>query len=137
MPTRPSDSTDPTRLDRRVADLLGCSRADAQQYVEGGWVLVDGETVEEPQAVITTQRVEVAADARLEATEPATMLLNKPEGVAFESTPALVTPATRAEGDVSGVRRLKRHFHRLTPLVPLDAEASWSCCRRTGACGGD
>ena len=124
MPTRPPDSTDPTRLDRRVADLLGCSRADAQQYVEGGWVSVDGDTVEEPQAVITTQRVEVAADARLEATEPATMLLNKPEGVAFESTPALVTPATQAEGDVSGVRRLKRHFHRLTPLVPLDAEAS-------------
>lgn len=124
MPPTSPDSPSPVRLDRRVADLLGCSRADAQQYVEGGWVSVDGDIVEEPQALVTTQHVEVAADARLEATEPATMLLNKPEGVAFESTPALVTPATQAEGDVSGVRRLKRHFHRLTPLVPLDAEAS-------------
>src|SRR3546814_13624069 len=26
--------------------------------------------------------------------------------------------------DPSGVRLLERHFHRLTPLVPLDAEAS-------------
>lgn len=124
MPPTSPDSPSPVRLDRRVADLLGCSRADAQQYVEGGWVSVDGDIVEEPQALVTTQHVEVAADARLEATKPATMLLNKPEGVAFESTPALVTPATQAEGDVSGVRRLKRHFHRLTPLVPLDAEAS-------------
>ena len=41
------------RLDKRVAELAGCSRAQAQQYIEGGWVRVDGEVVEEPQAPVT------------------------------------------------------------------------------------
>src|SRR5690606_6980649 len=36
----------------------------------------------------------------------------------------LVEPATHWPEDPSGVRLLQRHFHRLTPLVPLDAEAS-------------
>ncbi|MGO4779476.1 RNA-binding protein, partial [Lysobacter sp. 2RAB21] len=49
---------------------------------------------------------------------------HKPAGVDFMDIPGLVVPAARAEGDVSGVRLLKRHFHRLTPLMPIDAEAS-------------
>jgi 23S rRNA pseudouridine2604 synthase len=37
---------------------------------------------------------------------------------------ALVTPATHWAHDPSEIRVLQRHFQRLTPLVPLDAEAS-------------
>lgn len=116
--------TEPTRLDKRIAALVPCSRADAQQYIEGGWVLLDGIVVEEPQALVTTQRIELAPGARLEAIEPATMLLHKPAGVDTGDAAALVTPATHTEGDQSDVRTLKRHFHRLAPLMPLDAEAS-------------
>ncbi|MEO6263429.1 MAG: rRNA pseudouridine synthase [Luteimonas sp.] len=112
------------RLDKRVAELLGCSRAEAQQYVEGGWVSVDGQVVEESQAMVSTQRIEIAPDARLEAIEPATMLLYKPAGFDARNAAGLVTPATHTEGDVSAVRILKRHLHRLTPLMPLDTEAS-------------
>ena len=125
MPLQPDPSTpEPIRLSRHVSELVRCSRAEAEQYVRGGWVTVDGVVVEEPQTVITTQRVEIDPDARLEATEPATMLLHKPLGLAFEATPALVTPETRAEGDISGVRPLQRHFLRLTALMPLDTDAS-------------
>ncbi|MFD0321028.1 rRNA pseudouridine synthase [Lysobacter gummosus] len=116
--------SEPLRLDKRVAELAGCSRAQAQQYIEGGWVRVDGEVVEEPQAPVSTEQVELDPQARLEPAEPATVLLHKPAGVDFMDIPGLVVPATRAEGDVSGVRLLKRHFHRLTPLMPIDAEAS-------------
>ena len=120
-----SESTQsPMRLDRHVAMLLGCSRTDAQQYIEGGWVSVDGEVIEEPQHEIAGARVEVAPDARLEPTEPATVLLHKPAGVAFQDAAALVTRENHAEGDVSGIRMLKRHFQRLTPLMPLYDEAS-------------
>lgn len=115
---------EPTRLDKCIAALVPCSRADAQQYIEGGWVLVDGVVVEEPQAPISGQRVELAPGARLEPIEPATVLLHKPAGVEMQDAAALVTPATHSEGDLSEVRMLKRHFHRLTPLMPLDAEAS-------------
>lgn len=112
------------RLDRRLAQLVGCSRAEAQQYIEGGWVSVDGEVVEESQMLVDDQRVELASDARPDPVEPATVLLHKPAGVHFADAPSLVTPQCHAQDDGSGVRMLKRHFHRLTPLMPLDDEAS-------------
>ncbi len=62
--------------------------------------------------------------SRLEAAEPATMLLHKPAGVAFEACADLVVPDTRADNDASGIRGLQRHFAHLAPLMPLDADAS-------------
>ena len=120
--------SDAVRLAKRVADLMRCSRAEAEQYVEGGWVSVDGQVVEEPQCMVTAETIEIDPEARLEATEPATLLLHKPAGFdAIEGrnpAAALVMPATRWADDASGPRVLKRHFVRLTPLVPLDADAS-------------
>ena len=120
--------SDAVRLAKRVADLMRCSRTEAEQYVEGGWVSVDGHVVEEPQHMVTAETIEIDPDARLEATEPATLLLHKPPGFdAIEGrnpAAALVTPATRWADDASGLRVLKRHFIRLTPLVPLDDDAS-------------
>ena len=123
LPLDPS-SPEPIRLSRHVAELARCSRAEAEQYIQGGWVTVDGAVVEEPQTMIAAQLVEIAPNAQLTATEPATTLLHKPAGVDFEATQALVTPQTRTEGDLTGIRTLQRHFHRLTPLMPLDADAS-------------
>ena len=41
--------SEPVRLARRVAELAGCTRADAEQYIRNGWVRVDGQVVEAPQ----------------------------------------------------------------------------------------
>jgi 23S rRNA pseudouridine2604 synthase len=120
--------SDPVRLAKRVAELARCSRSEAEQYVEGGWVRVDGLVVEEPQRPVTNELVEIDQDAKLERVEPATMLLHKPAGFDAISgaNPAavLVAPATRWADDPTGVRLLRRHFQRLTPLVPLDRDAS-------------
>ena len=116
--------SEPTRLDKHLAERLSCSRGDAQKYIEGGWVLVDGSVVDEPQAPVTTQRVELAPGATLAPIEPATLLLHKPADLDPGATAPLVTPATHTEGDLSEVRMLRRHFHRLTPQMPMDAEAS-------------
>ena len=115
---------EPIRLARRVVELTGCSRSEAEQYIEGGWVTVNGETVEAPQHPVTDERVEIDPAAELGAGEPATLLLHKPAGVAWQDAAALATPATHAADDDSGMRALKRHLHRLTPLVPLDTDAS-------------
>ena len=60
--------------------------------------------------------------------EPATILLHKPAGFdAIEGRKparALVTPETRWAEDPSGIEILDTHFIRLTPLVPLDNDAS-------------
>ncbi|MGH8832565.1 MAG: S4 domain-containing protein [Polaromonas sp.] len=41
--------TEPPRLAKRVAELVRCSRREAEQYIEGGWVRVDRQVVEMPQ----------------------------------------------------------------------------------------
>ena len=120
--------TEPVRLAQRVAALLQCTRAEAEQYIRNGWVSVDGRVVEAPEHSVTGERVEVDPEARLEPVEPATVLLHKPAGVDAIDGPnpasALVTPQSHWTDDPSGVRMLQRHFHRLTPLVPLEREAS-------------
>ena len=116
--------SDPVRLAKRVAEIAGCSRREADQYIQGGWVTVDGEVIDAPQHPVTTQLVQIDPEADLEQAEPATLLLHKPAGVEFESAGKLATPASHTEGDDPGVRVLKRHFVRLTPLMPLDEEAS-------------
>jgi 23S rRNA pseudouridine2604 synthase len=120
--------SDPVRLAKRVADLARCSRIEAEQYIKGGWVSVDGRVVEDPAHPVTTEAVELDPAARPETVEPATILLHKPVGYdaisGRRAAAALVQPETRWEDDPSGERLLERHFHRLTPLVPLDADAS-------------
>ncbi len=36
------------RLAKQLAAEQNCSRGDAERYIEGGWVAVDGKTIEEP-----------------------------------------------------------------------------------------
>lgn len=120
--------SDPVRLAKRVADLAGCSRADAERYIEGGWVSVDGVVVERPQHKVSDERVAIDPLARLEPEAPATVLLHKPPGFdaisGAKPVANLVTMATHWAEDASGVRAVKRHLQHLTPLVPLDREAS-------------
>lgn len=119
-----TEMSEPIRLAKRVAELARCSRVEAEQYIEGGWVRVDGEVVEEPQFPVSTQAVEIDPDARLTPTEPATILLHKPVDVEFGACVSLVTTDTHARVDPSGWRIHARHFTRLTPLMPLDTDAS-------------
>jgi 23S rRNA pseudouridine2604 synthase len=120
--------TEPVRLSKRVAEITGCSRRDAELYVEGGWVRVNGEVIEQPQFKVTEENITIAQGAKPEPPEPVTMLFNKPAGIAFAdgAQPALslVTPESRDFDDPSGVRLLHRHFRGLTPLAPIEQEAS-------------
>ena len=43
----PNAPRDDERLAKRVAEIVPCSRREAEQYIEGGWVSVDGQIVEE------------------------------------------------------------------------------------------
>ena len=118
----------PVRLAKQVSDIARCSRIEAEQYIKGGWVAVDGRVVEDPAHPVSTETVTIDPAAQLEAIDPATILLHKPAGYdtisGRKAAAGLVQPETRWDEDPSGVRLLERHFHRLTPLVPLDAEAS-------------
>lgn len=93
-------------------------------YIEGGWVRVDGETVEEPQFKVLEQHIEIDPHAQLEPPAPATLVLHKPAGVTAEQARALITVESHVADDASGVRVLKRHFARLELPAPLPDSAS-------------
>ncbi|MDD2920285.1 RNA pseudouridine synthase [Rhodoferax sp.] len=133
-PPRPL-SQDGERLSKRVAHLMHCSRREAEQYIEGGWVSVNGRVVEEPMARVTDQSVVVDPHASLMTLTDVTLLLHKPPG--FETTAApgeagkrvkpaqqLLLPANHWAQDPSGVRLLKHHFVKLAACVPLEGAAS-------------
>ncbi len=112
-----------TRLDKRLAQMLPCSRREAELYIAGGWVRVDGEVVDEPQhRVSDTQRVELDPQAKAEPQEPVTLLMNLPATADPATATQLVTPASHAADD--GTRRvLKSHFARLSQALPLQEGA--------------
>ncbi|MFZ3042879.1 MAG: rRNA pseudouridine synthase [Thiobacillus sp.] len=120
--------TDPVRLAKRVAELRGCSRREAEQYIAGGWVKVDGIVVEEPQFRVADQRIDIDPHADLAQAEPVTLLLHKPPGYrTTEGEPPasqLLTPDTLWPEDRAGIRPLKKHFAQLTLCVPLETDAS-------------
>jgi 23S rRNA pseudouridine2604 synthase len=133
-------SDDGIRLAKRVAETVACSRADAERYIAGGWVSVDGEVVDEPATRVTpAQRVELLPGATPEEPAPVTILLHKPAGLhgkaALDSLQLdSLVPAYEGE------RALKRHLTRLTPAMPLEALASglvvfsqdWRIVRKLG-----
>ncbi|MBP1689096.1 MAG: RNA-binding protein [Deltaproteobacteria bacterium] len=120
--------TEPIRLAKRVAELQGCSRREAELFISGGWVRVDGIVVEEPQFRVTDQQVEIDPKADLSQAEPVTLLLHKPPGYqTAEGAPSaaqLLNPDTLWNEDASGIRPLKKHFTQLTLCGPLETDAS-------------
>ncbi len=53
---------EPIRLDKRLSALLGIPRGEARRYIEGGWVTVNGEVVEQPQRPVDDSAVIVVAE---------------------------------------------------------------------------
>ena len=124
---------EPQRLAKRLAAQLPCSRSDAERYIAGGWVRVDGEVVEEPmERVRDEQAVTLDPKAKLESLASVTLIWHKPVGQVVPDAAFLpddiaarwFTPALRFAGDRSGVRPLKAHRHKLLAVAPLGERAS-------------
>ncbi|APW44949.1 RNA-binding protein [Rhodoferax saidenbachensis] len=111
-------------MSKQVMQLKACSRSEAEQYIAGGWVQVDGVVVEEPAFRVLRQRVVVDPSASLLNLTPITLVLHKPAGLTQEKATALLGLATLWAQDASGTRPLKRHFSNLESAVPLENGAS-------------
>lgn len=113
------------RLAKRLAHMLPCSRREAELYITGGWVRVDGVTVDEPQyRVGEEQTVELETGARAEPQEPVTLLLHQPAAMNEAEAAKQMTPDTHIADDPTLRRVLRSHFARLTAVLPLQAGAS-------------
>lgn len=96
-----SDAGEGERLSKRVAQMLGCSRREAEQTIEGGWVRVDGQVVEIPQQRVQAQTVTVDPDASLLALGEVTLVLHKPPNV-LDGVQDDAEPASAAAGATQG-----------------------------------
>lgn len=126
-------SPDGERLAKRLAAQQGCSRAEAERFIAGGWVRVDGQVVELPEArVLAGQTVTLDAGAQPEDLGPVTLLWHKPAGVLVPECLHLPTDTAalwladdlRSPADRSRVRALRVHRHRQQPLLPLGFDES-------------
>lgn len=104
--------------------MVPCSRREAELYIEGGWVRVDGVLVEEPQFRVTDQKIELDPQASAAELTPVSFLLHKPAGMSEAQALRLLVPKNRAADDASGIRSIKKHFSGLEPLLLLPQPAS-------------
>ena len=115
--------TDPIRLSKHVAEQAACSRREAELLIEGGWVKVNGQIVEEPQHRVSpgTDEVLIDAQARPETVPPATLLWYRPD-------PQTPCDAQILQGSAPlsrfPVRVLKRHFNQQQAIAGLDGLAT-------------
>jgi 23S rRNA pseudouridine2604 synthase len=117
--------TNSLRLAKRLADQTPCSRQEAEIYIAGGWVQVDGLTVEEPgYRVQPEQQVTLLPQASLAPAAPVTILLHKPAGVEASAVLRGIRAETMAAGNRSGLEFLKRHTTNLNFTDALETKAS-------------
>ena len=124
--------TEPIRLAKRLAEMLACSRREAEQYIAGGFVRVDGVVIEEPQFRVQDQKIDVSPDASLLAAMPVTLLLHKPADVeaglgalrGAAHAAGLLVPTNLWKDDRSELSPLKKHFADQVLVTPLAPRAS-------------
>ena len=122
---QPADES--PRLSKRISELRQCSRREADEWIENGWVHVDG-------VVVTTLGARVAPNATIEIRDEAsqhrkesvTMLFNKPPGKPGDAVAAdvLIRPASRWVEDESRVPFKASHLRGLEQVGRLDDDAS-------------
>jgi 23S rRNA pseudouridine2604 synthase len=108
------------RLAKRMAELGLCSRREADDCIERGWVRVDGEVVQQlGSRVCAEQKIELLRPSLPPEDAQVTLLLYKPPSYPGPAE-TLIRAETRAAGDRSGVTLLARHCRQLIQAGALD-----------------
>jgi 23S rRNA pseudouridine2604 synthase len=120
------------RLSKRMSELGLCSRREADEWIEKGWVRVDGEIIDTLGAKITAaQRIEVLPNARAAQARQVTIVLHKPVGYVsaqpeddYPPAVTLITPANHWSEDPAPLRFSATHLRSLAPAGRLDIDST-------------
>jgi len=131
-PVRRPDTPDLPRLSKRMSELGLCSRREADEWIERGWVKVDGEVVATlGTRVSPTARIEIAKAAARQQGEQVTILLNKPIGYVsgqaedgYQPASVLLVPANHWADDASRIAFKPAHLRGLAPAGRLDIDST-------------
>lgn len=119
------------RLSKLMSEQGLCSRREADKYIELGWVLVDGEPVNElGSKVFPTQKITLNRAAQTQQNTQVTILLNKPiayvSGQAedgYQPAVVLINAASRWPGDTAPLRFIPAHLKGIAPAGRLDIDS--------------
>ncbi|AJX31274.1 pseudouridine synthase [Burkholderia oklahomensis] len=131
-PVDRGDETGLVRLSKRMSELGLCSRREADEWIEKGWVLVDGERIDTlGTKVRADQRIEIDSNARAAQAAQVTILLHKPVGYVsgqaedgYAPAVTLVTRENHWSGDRSPLRFSPQHLRALAPAGRLDIDST-------------
>jgi 23S rRNA pseudouridine2604 synthase len=115
-----------------MSELGLCSRREADEWIENGWVKVDGQVVNTLGArVSASARIEIDPAAARHQSEQVTILLNKPIGYVsgqaedgYQPAVVLIRPENRWEGDASHITFKPGHLRGLAPAGRLDIDST-------------
>lgn len=119
------------RLSKRMSELGLTSRREADEWIERGWVRVDGVVVSQlGSRVLPHQQISVDRRAAQEQAGRVTILLNKPVGFVsgqaergYKPALTLITPDNRWTDDPAPMRFRREHLRGLAPAGRLDIDS--------------
>jgi 23S rRNA pseudouridine2604 synthase len=131
-PAPPVGAAQGVRLSKRMSELGLASRREADEWIEQGWVRVDGKVVSTLGArVFANQAISVTPEAHRQQAQRVTVLINKPIGFVsgqaedgYEPAVVLVTAANQWNADRSGPRFTPSHLRHLAPAGRLDIDST-------------
>lgn len=107
-----------------------CSRREADEYIERGWVYVDGVRVEELGTRIDPSQ-KITLDKKVENISRVTILLHKPVGYVsgqpepgYRPASILIVPDNRFAEDNPSIRFERDHLKGLAPAGRLDIDST-------------
>jgi 23S rRNA pseudouridine2604 synthase len=126
------DHPDGPRLSKRMGELGLCSRREADEWIENGWVKVNGTVVSTLGARVKPDaKIEVDPAAKQHQSEQVTILLNKPLGYVsgqpedgHEPAAVLIKPENRWAQDPSPTKFRPMHLRTLAPAGRLDIDST-------------
>ena len=115
-----------------MSELGLCSRREADEWIENGWVRVDGQVIKTLGArVPLSAHIEIDPAAARHQSEQVTILLNKPIGFVsgqaedgYQPAIVLIRPENRWEGDTSKIVFKPSHLRGLAPAGRLDIDST-------------
>ena len=125
-----TETAPPTRLNKRMAELGLCSRREADDWIERGWVRVNGQVAPMGVKVAASDRIDVDPLARGQQSRQVTILLHKPMGYVsgqaedgHEPAVVLINPRSHWRGDPGAQRFSPPQLRGLAPAGRLDIDS--------------
>ena len=122
---------EPVRLSKRMSELGICSRREADEWIERGWVMVDGKVISQlGSKILPDQKITVRKQASLEQSKKVTILINKPLGYVsgqaengYKPAVSLINETTHWKNDPSKEKFRPSQLRSLVPAGRLDIDS--------------